>query len=273
MRLRAAVVAAALALAGAAARAHDLWIEPTRFAPAPGEVVGLRLQVGEHFVGEPLPRIAALVREFVAEDAAGRRPVAGRDGADPAGLIRVGAPGLTVIGYHSHPSRVELAADKFEAYLAEEGLVAVSALRAQRGQTGTAGRERFVRCAKSLLLTGAAAGAPADRALGLPLELMAEHSPNTVGAGQDWPVRLTHEGRPLAGVLVVAMNRLNPAAKQALRTDADGRVRLRLQPAGVWLVKAVHMIAAPADADTDVDWLSFWASLTFETRAADTGGQ
>ena len=56
MRPRAAVVAAAAAalmFAGAAARAHDLWIEPTRFAPAAGEVVGLRLLVGEHFVGEP----------------------------------------------------------------------------------------------------------------------------------------------------------------------------------------------------------------------------
>ena len=271
MRLRAALVAAALALAGAAACAHDLWIEPTRFAPAPGEVVGLRLQVGEHFVGEPLPRIAALVRQFVAEDAAGRRPVAGRDGADPAGQVRAGAPGLLVIGYHSHPSRVELAADKFEAYLAEEGLTAVSALRAQRGQTGAAGRERFVRCAKSLLLTGDAGDAPADRALGLPLELVAERSPNAVGPDQDWPVRLTHEGQPLAGALVIAMNRLNPAAKQAFRTDADGRVQLRLQPAGVWLVKAVHMIPTPAESDAD--WLSLWASLTFETRAPGAGGR
>lgn len=266
-----AAVAAALAFVGTTACAHDLWIEPTRFAPAPGEVVGLRLQIGEHFVGEPLPRIAALVREFVAEEAAGRRPVVGREGAEPAGLVRVGSQGLTVIGYHSHPSRVELAADKFEAYLAEEGLGAVSALRAQRGQSAAAVREQFVRCAKALLLTGAAGETPPDRTLGFPLELVAERAPNAVRADEDWPVRLTHEGRPLTGVLVVAMNRLNPATKQALRTDADGRVQLRLQPAGVWLIKAVHMVAAPAGANAD--WLSFWASLTFETRAPEAGGR
>ena len=272
MRLRAAVVAAAaLMFAGAAARAHDLWIEPTRFAPAAGEVVGLRLLVGEHFVGEPLPRIESLVREFVAAEAAGRRPVAGRDGAEPAGWIRVGPPGLTAIGYRSHPSRVELPADKFEAYLAEEGLVAVSALRAQRGQSSAAVQERFVRCAKALLLTGAADDALPDRTLGFPLELVAERAPNAVRPDQDLPVRLIHEGRPLAGVLVVAMNRLNPAARQAVRTDTEGRVQLRLQPAGVWLVKAVHMVVAPAGVDAD--WLSFWASLTFETRAPGAGGR
>jgi hypothetical protein len=30
----------------------------------------------------------------------------------------------------------------------------------------------------------------------------------------------------------------------------------------MWLVKAVHMIEAPAGSNAD--WLSYWASLTFE---------
>ena len=33
---------------------------------------------------------------------------------------------------------------------------------------------------------------------------------------------------------------------------------------GLWLVKAVHMIPAPAG--TGAQWTSFWASLTFELR-------
>jgi len=33
----------------------------------------------------------------------------------------------------------------------------------------------------------------------------------------------------------------------------------------MWLVKAVHMVPAPAGSDAD--WRSFWASLTFESRA------
>jgi hypothetical protein len=50
------------------------------------------------------------------------------------------------------------------------------------------------------------------------------------------------------------------------RSDKDGRVRLRLPHAGMWMVKAVHMIPAPAG--TQADWQSFWASLTFDLPAA-----
>ena len=91
---------------------------------------------------------------------------------------------------------------------------------------------------------------------------MAERNPYAIRAGQDLPVRLTYENRPLAGALVVAMNRVNPSEKLAARTDSDGRVRFRLRPGGMWLIKAVHMIPAPAG--TNAEWASFWASLTFE---------
>ena len=96
---------------------------------------------------------------------AGRKPVVGRDGADPAGFLRVAAPGLLVIGYRSNPSAVELTADKFNQYLKEEGLDAVAALRARRNETGAVARELFSRCAKSLVLSGRrpGAGRPAAR--------------------------------------------------------------------------------------------------------------
>ena len=58
------------------------------------------------------------------------------------------------------------------------------------------------------------------------------------------------------------MPRDTPDARVTARTDAQGRARLRLDRPGVWLVKAVHMIPAPAGAGAD--WESFWASLTFE---------
>ena len=78
-------VAVAVWLAGLSVMAHDMWIEPARFTPNVGDVVSLRLRVGEGLLGDPLPRDTRLVREFVVEDADGRRPVVGRDGSDPAG--------------------------------------------------------------------------------------------------------------------------------------------------------------------------------------------
>ena len=258
-----------LALGGPPALAHDLWLAPTDFSPSLQQIVGLRLQVGQDLDGEPLPLIPGLVNQFVVQDTAGRRPVGGRRGADPAGAMQVAVSGPHIVGYHSHPSRVELAPEKFDAYLEEEGLDTVIAARAGRTDSADSGakiRELFLRCAKSLVSVGPASDAPGDRALGFPLELVAEANPYALRASQLLPLRLTFLDRPLPGALVVAMNSLNPRQKQRARSDADGRVLLALPPGGMWLVKAVHMVAAPAGADAD--WISYWASLTFNVPAS-----
>ena len=109
-----------------------MWIEPTTFSPQPGQIVGVRLRVGQHLLGDPLPRAPALIDQFVVEDATGRKPVIGRDGSDPAGLLRVTSSGTLVIAYGSHPSAVELPAAKFNEYLKEEGLDHVAAIRSSR---------------------------------------------------------------------------------------------------------------------------------------------
>jgi len=263
-----AILAAALLLPGMAllVEAHDMWIEPATFAPAAGDIVGIKLRVGQELIGDLLTRDPALINQFVFEDASGRKPVVGRDGRSPAGFVRAAAPGLLVIGYSSNPSMVEQPAGKFNQYLKEEGLEAIAALRA-RNESGAPARELFSRCAKSLVVAGPLGRTKlqGDRPLGFRLELVAGKNPYLLGAGEELPVRLTWENKPLAGALVVAINRLDPARKQAARTGADGRVKLKLHAGGMWLIKAVHMIAAPAGSGAE--WMSFWASLTFEIPA------
>jgi uncharacterized GH25 family protein len=245
-------------------RAHDFWLEPSNFSSEPGQIIGVRLRVGQDLIGDPVPRDPALVKQLVVEDTGGRKPLVGRQGGDPAGYLRVLNPGLLVIGYLSNPSAVELDAAKFNQYLKDEGLDAVAAERIRRAQTGNPARELFSRCAKSLVLSGPPTIGQADRTLGFPLELVAQQNPYELAAGGNLTVRLTYENRPLAGALVVAMNRLNVSEKQLARTGADGRVRFCLRQGGFWLIKAVHMIPAPAGSNAD--WASFWASLTFQTQ-------
>lgn len=264
LRLAALMVMAVIA-GSAPLGAHDMWIEPTSFSPAAGDIIGARLRVGQEMLGDPLPRDVALINQFVAEDTKGRRALVGRNGANPAGLVKVFEPGLMVIGYFSHPSPVTVAADKFNQYLKEEGLDAVAALRGRRGQSGVGARELFSRCAKSLVLAGAPDVKQGDQSLGFTLELLAERNPYTMAPGQELPVHLTYQGKPLPGVLVVALNH-DASHKLTARSDKDGRVRFRLPRAGMWMVKAVHMVPAPADAQAD--WQSYWASLTFELPAS-----
>jgi uncharacterized GH25 family protein len=259
------LLALAVALGGGRVSAHDMWIEPSSFSPVPGQAVALRLRVGQDLNGEPLALAAGLANRFVFQDAAASKPIVARLRADTAGLVRVARPGLQIVGYFSNPSVVDLPAQTFNAYLAEEGLDEIAVRRRQRNEGDAAARELYSRCAKTLMLAGPPDEAQQDVRLGFPLELVAERNPYALSAGEELPVRLTYEDKPLAGALVVAQNTLDPRTKQAARSDADGRVRFRVGDGGMWLVKTVHMVAAPADSGAH--WASYWASLTFGSSA------
>ena len=258
------LVVLGLLLSASAAGAHDVWLEPSSFRPAQGEPVAVRVRVGEHFQGDPVPRSSARIERFAAVVPGERElelPLKGAEGADPAGQAVLPVPGTWILVYDTNHASTTLEAEKLEPYLREEGLEAIIALRAQRGQSKAAAREIYSRCAKSLVTVGAGKATGHDRVLGLPLELVPEASPAALPAGGELPVLLLYRGEPLAGALVVAMRRDQPMEKVSARTGKDGRVRLRLDRPGDWLVKAVHMVPAPEASGAD--WESFWASLTF----------
>jgi len=256
---------AAVLAASASLSAHDFWIEPTGFKADLGRVIGVKLRVGDDFHGDPVPRNDEFIDQFVVVDAGGRRQVVGREGSDPAGLLRVTAPGLMIVGYQSRPRPVTLPAEKFTRYLTEEGLDSIVAARARTGMSVREGREIFSRSAKSLLRSGTLATGSGDRALGFPFELVAERNPYEMRPGDTLTTRLTYQQVPLAGALVVAYNQRTPYHKLSVRSDRHGRAAFALDEPGVWLVKAVHMVPAPAGSNAE--WESFWASLTFEVAS------
>ncbi len=78
-------------------------------------------------------------------------------------------------------------------------------------------------------------------------------------------VKLLYQGQPVAGALVMAMNKSAPQEVQRVESGADGGAEFQLQRGGLWMVKAVHMV--PGAAAEPEDWRSYWASLTFELPA------
>jgi uncharacterized GH25 family protein len=263
------VAAAVIAVFGARLAAHDFWIQPSSFTPAANSVVQIKLRVGDDFPGDPVARNAARIESFFVHGPDGRHPVAGQQGADPAGRLRVTSPGTYLIGYRGRPSPVNLAARAFEQYLKEEGLENISELRAQKKQSGMPGRERFSRSVKSLLHVGGAPPEGHDIALGLMLEIMPDVHPSQLPADGRMGFRVLYDGRPLEGAMVVAIPQAGAdrakSERRRSRTAADGRVELPLGP-GAWTLKAVHMV--PAAAGSGADWDSIWTSFTFHAGAA-----
>lgn len=240
--------------------AHDFWIEPSTFRPAPGGRVAVRLRVGQGLQGDPVPREPQRIERFAAVGV-GETGVPGVPGMDPAGFVSPSSPGLLWIVYDSGHESVQLDSAKFDSYLGEEGLERIRKLR----KPGPV-KEIYSRCAKSLLSVGAGPGAGYDRVLGLELELVAEKNPYALKPGEELPLRLLYHGKPLDGALLVAIPKGAKDAKLSARSDSRGRAALRLDRPGVWLVKAVHMVPAPKGSGAE--WESLWASLTFELPAS-----
>jgi uncharacterized GH25 family protein len=286
-RLRRALAASALALAPLSpAAAHDFWLQPTRWEAEVGQMVGLQLLVGEPGAWEFLPRAADSIERFEVQlpgPAVGdalARPIPGVEGRVPAGLLRVGERGLHLVGYVGRPTAVELDPEKFEAYLAEEGLDWVAAQRRARGEAHLPGRETFSRCAKLLLRTPEGGSSGFDRRLGLPLELVPLDDPFQLAAGEPLRLLALRDGAPVHD-LRLDLQRLGPERDVQLhgRTDAAGLWRVELPPAvswdGSWLFSGVQMERAAEGSGAD--WSSRWASLTLarpvpaEERAVSAG--
>lgn len=253
-------IAAALALVFAgAAYGHDFWLVPSTFHPSPGETVSVGLRVGQDFVGDPVPRSSYLLDRFIVRQGNRIDDVPGSESGDPAGFFRADARTAAVVAYVSRPVPLVTPAAQFEQYLRQQGLDAVLAARARRREHERPGRETFVRCAKAIL-GGGRASLAATQPLGLRYEIVPSHDPEL--GSSPFRGRLLFDRTPLPNALVVAMFRDDPRVRLQTRSDANGTFTFALPRAGVWLIASVRMIGAPPG--DDVDWQSFWASLTFD---------
>ena len=245
------------------ASAHDYWIEASKFRLALGDRVLFYLRVGESFSGKPATFAPEWVKRFHIDGAAQHASVTLLR-QDPAGMAKAREMGLQVVSYENTDTYLELPAERFNAYLQMEGLESVLRARQEAGASDQPGKEAFSRCAKALLWVdgGSAADTHLGKPVGLTLELLPEQNPYRLAAPATFGVRLLYQGRPVGGALIMALNQSAPTEVQKVQSGPDGRAAFNLPRRGLWLVKAVHMVAAEAQAKEE--WRSYWASLTFE---------
>lgn len=267
MRALAAVLL--LVLVGAAnAWSHEFWIEPSTFAPEPGERVSVHLRVGDASEGErdEMARRSDHLLRFEAIGAKGTAPILGVLGRAPAGLLRTSEPGELVLIYQGKHTFIDLPAEKFESYLEEEGLSRVIEARVRAGETLSPGRESYARYAKSVIRVQGARDGDAERVfhreIGLPIEVIPETDPIAWEDGDPFSVRVVYDGKPLADQQVKLIHLVDHELKVLARTNAKGRVKLKPPQPGPWLVATVYM--RRASEPLEGDWESFWGSLTFD---------
>ena len=250
------------ALAATAASGHDLYFMPDEFrAEEPGRK-RIRFHLGDSF---PDSEVAQSVSGLVDPQARWKGGAAPIENLSADGDVLVGDAELPALGAYiltvsTRAKTIEIAAERFDRYLTHEGLNAQVEYRRVHGESARAGRERYSKCVTSFL----SVGDPDDywkTAVGFPIEIVPEASPFEVRPGGGLPIRVLFRGRPAAELQVEAAwaHGGRHGAAPAGRTDAEGRLTVPIEQAGVWRLHTVHMLRV---GEPEIEWESYWASAT-----------
>jgi uncharacterized GH25 family protein len=243
--------------------AHDTWLIPDRFQIAPGETVTLDLTSGMGFpkldVGPKRERIQAVICRL-----AGRTFELKDFEAGPTSL-RIKAilsdPGVAALWVKSPPKEIELKPDQVQEYLDE--IDAPTAVRQQ--WTGTREpkrwRESYSKHSKTFVRVGDAKADTSWREpVGMFLEIIPEKDPTALRAGDDFPVRVLKDGKPLGAFSLGIVAEDDPKGS-IQKTDESGRATFRLDKAGPLLLRGTDLRRSTMQ---DVDWESDFSTLTIQ---------
>lgn len=252
-------------LAPPAASSHEFWMVPGNFVLPPGGKTSLTVASGEDFRGAKVsfsaPVVASL-RHYSLGNVTDLRPRIPANAELRELPLVFAQPGTHLIAFDTNPSSILLSAEKFQAYLRDEGLEFIAKKREAAGTAATAGRERFRRNIKTLIQVGGQTDATYKLRTGQRLEIVPLVNPFTKRAGDEMGFQVLFDGKPLSGALIQAWHKQGGQTSIVkAKTDARGRVGVALALPGVWMVSVVHMV--PARNTPDYDWDSYWGNLTF----------
>ena len=247
---------AALLLLSVPATAHEFWIQPTDYTPAPGEAIAADTRVGQEFVGSSYAYVPSRTERFDLIGPDGTTPVEGLPGDKPALAETVLPEGLNVIVHETGDMLLTYKEDgKIQSFAEHKGFGDM--VEAETVPV----KEKYRRFAKSLVGVGNAAGA--DAPVGLRVELVAQANPYTDDLSAGLPVLLLEDGAPVPDYQIELFARPLGGEEVTITkhmTDAAGIALLPIAPGTEYMADSVLM--RPWDGD-EAKWYSLWANLTF----------
>jgi hypothetical protein len=252
------VFGAALALAFAAAQAHDTWFEPL---PAPPGEVMFALGTGNRF---PLAELAVDRQYFARSGCRGvdgaTRPLEALRYTDKSTVLRSKAVGSGALAcfVQLEPFEFELPPDKIEVYFKEiRPSPAVLAVWAGLRARGLPFIERYTKSAR-IDNGGDAAAFP----VGTAMDVLRLSPTGPLSTGSEAGFQVLQDGKPLADFPVELVNERSPVGLW-LRTDGEGRIRTRLTLPGRWLLRGTDLRLSPTDPTR---WQSQFITYAFTVR-------
>lgn len=181
--------------------------------------------------------------------------------------FRAGTEGTYVAGVSILPKIIVLSAEDFNEYLQHEELIDVLNNRKKKEITNLSAREKYSKHVKAIFQVSGKRTNHFDTVLGYPIEFIPINNPYTLGKGDKLSLRLLKEGKPLTNQMVHYSSRSNAEShstvEKSTRTDENGTLTIELDQVGIWYVATINMAEAEEE---NIDYISNWATLTFELR-------
>ena len=247
--------------------AHDFWLVPDAVAVATSGEIVVRGQTSSAFpttLSAVTPDRVTEARVVGATDDERVTALSTRDNS----LVlrhRPKTPGQKIVAVAIGWRHVKETAASFRTYLVAEGAEDALNHYDRTGQLPTADIvRRYAKYGKTAVEVGAGPRA-FDRVIGHPLEFIPLSDPTAATSG---PIRmrLMFQGKPLAGARVHAGKAPVSGTKEtelSLMTSRDGVFSVPAS-AGLWNVRTIHVVPAPAAADAQ--WDVHWATLVYSRR-------
>ena len=270
MRTTAQIILLSLLLGGVA-YPHDMWLVADRFRLAKGDkltvrqLAGSELEVETEF--EVLRRMTPrfeLVTVSGSVDLMKELPdMRARPVVKPVLERKLEFEGQALLAMDHSFINHEMSQEKFLEYLEHEDFK-MEKFRPHLGDRPQQ-RERYWRTMKCLVQVGDSRGGELHKKiLGQKLEILLLQNPYLLDPGDELDVQVLFDGKPASDYMVTAFNgdgeRL--VAESKTRTNETGIARFKLERAGFWLIRLVHLY--PNSDRADIDWESYWTSFSFE---------
>jgi hypothetical protein len=272
MRIPSALAPTVIALlAGAAASAQEaVFLSPQSFV-IPGGQARVQLLSGQPAAAAATPWTADRTKWLFSRSAGAQdnlhdvAPAA----ADDFLAIPAGKSGVTVIGLDLAPQVLEFTADEWQKRAS--AMRPAGAPLENRSESGKRVRVRHLASAKALLRAGAAQGPDAASAeamskTGQAAEIRPLFDPTVLRVGADLPLAVYADNIKRKDIRVAAAS-VQGGTVEEIEIGSGGLANLTLTHPGIWRI-AFQVIEPAPKVDSDVDWIVYSGTLTFEVQEA-----
>lgn len=244
--------------------AHEFWLQPQQYHFNPGELANIRFRVGEHFEGENWSGNRNRVQQLTLYLGDVEDDLSTQMGMHEGDSLQFSLfeEGTAVVTFQSTNSFIELDAEKFNAYLNEDGLQQALTYRSAHNETDSSGREYYQRSVKTLLQYGMRTTPVYRKSTRLPLDLIPLSHPYDPASGDTLHLKVLFQQHPLAGAKLRTWHRLaGRVTENSYYTNEAGEVRFPISRSGEWMASCVHMVRLANDPRAQ--WQSYWGSITW----------